>query len=71
MSEIIKIIGSKVIDAGLWKLYVAFAVFFLTFLINHFSQEKGISEKIMIIATILLMSVLLVLIILGHLSKFI
>lgn len=69
--EIIKIIGSKVIDAGLWKFYIALIVFIISFLINYYSKEITISEKIMILASLLLGFVTLMFIILGHLSQYI
>ena len=71
MNEIIKTIGSKVLDVGVWKFYAVFAVFLLSFLINFFDKSGGYGEDLTIWASIIIMFICLIFIVIAHASQLI
>lgn len=69
--DMIEVVGKYVLEAGIWKFYLALIVFLINLVVNVFVKERGISERIMIFASLILLVVTSILIVAGHIAQLI
>jgi len=54
MNETLKVVGAYLVEAGMWKFYLAFTFFVLILVSYSFNKDKSIGDKIMVLALIIL-----------------